>query len=87
MSADLNEVELFAWLGMDELGSGEIGLKQAQVPAGMIPLVAVKRHKVESTQLTEAMEMQAEVCGKKIRLCRFTLAEVIRETRCGTDQP
>ena len=36
----VEDVELYAWVGEDEFGSGEIGLKQGLVPAGMIPLVA-----------------------------------------------
>ena len=31
---------LYAWVGEDELGSGEMGIKQAIVPAGNVPLVA-----------------------------------------------
>lgn len=34
----------FAWVGEDELGSGEVGLKRGYVPAGLIPLVAIERH-------------------------------------------
>jgi len=78
---------LFAWLGADELGSGEIGLKQALMPAGRVPLVAVKRYKMESAAIVDAMQMQAEVYGKKIRLCRFVFAEVLVETPAGGDEP
>jgi hypothetical protein len=78
---------LFAWLGADELGSGEIGLKQALMPAGMMPLVAVKRYKMESAAIVDAMQMQAEVYGKKIRLCRFVFSEVLVETPAGGDEP
>jgi len=46
MADELEDVELFAWLGRDEFGSGEIGLKQGVVPAGLIPIVSVKRDKV-----------------------------------------
>ena len=83
----IRDVELFAWLGADELGSGEIGLKQALMTAGRVPLVAVKRYKMESAAIVDAMQMQAEVYGKKIRLCRFVFAEVLVETPAGGDEP
>jgi hypothetical protein len=46
-SSLMGRLELFAWVGEDELGSGEIGLKQAHAPAGLIPMVAIRRDKVE----------------------------------------
>jgi hypothetical protein len=39
--SDLKDIELFVWLGEDEEGSGEIGLKQALVPARLIPMVSI----------------------------------------------
>jgi hypothetical protein len=79
----LQAVELFAWLGEDEYGSGEIGLKQALVPAGCIPLVAVDPTKVNRTQLVGAMREQAAAFGRKIYLCRYRLEEVIYATPEG----
>jgi hypothetical protein len=73
----LRQVELFAWLGEDEHGSGEIGLKQALVPAGYIPLVAVHQDKVAQEYLRRAMAAQAATYGKTIRLCRYQLVEVL----------
>jgi hypothetical protein len=81
MDERLAKVELFAYLGEDEYGSGEIGLKQAQVPAGLIPMVAVRRDKMEKH--IEQLEAQAMLYGKKIYLCRFELVEVVRETKFG----
>ena len=81
MDERLAKVELFAYLGEDECGSGEIGLKQAQVPAGLIPMVAVRRDKMEKH--IEQLEAQAMLYGKKIYLCRFELVEVVRETKFG----
>jgi hypothetical protein len=83
----IRDIELFAWLGADELGSGEIGLKQARMPVGRIPLVAVKLFKMNSAAIVDAMRMEAEVYGKKIRLCRFVFAEVLFETPAGEDEP
>jgi hypothetical protein len=82
MNAKLAGVELFAYLGEDELGSGDVGLKQARVPAGIIPMVAVRRDKME--KYFEQLEDQARLHGKRIYLCRFELVEVIRETEAGT---
>jgi len=75
------DVMLFAWVGEDEFGSGEIGLKQAHVPAGLIPLVAVRQDKVE--KLWPQLEAQARRYGKRIRLVRFRFDAVIRETEAG----
>lgn len=76
---------LYAWVGEDELGSGKIGLKQGLVPAGYIPLVTMDydRHKIERAPVRLAMEMQAKLYGKKIRLVKFCYAEVVAETEAG----
>ncbi len=81
MSTQLEQVELFAWLGEDEFGSGEIGLKQGVVPAGRIPVVAIHRDKVE--KYWSQAEAQASRYGKRIYLCRFMLVEVVKQTREG----
>lgn len=75
------KVELFAWIGMDEMGSGALGLKQALVPAGFIPMVSVSQEKLEKHW--EKAETQAALYGKKIFFCRFELMEIIRETHDG----
>lgn len=77
----VENVELYAWIGEDELGSGEIGIKQALVPAGRIPLVAIDRAKMEA--LWPRLDLQARMYGKKIRLCRFRFVDVVRETTEG----
>lgn len=66
-----DDVRLFAFIGEDEFGSGEIGLKQGQVPAGMIPLVSVSRDKVGQDYIVEQMQRQADIYGKTIRLVEF----------------
>lgn len=83
----LAETELWAWLGEDDqedvaMRTGEIGLKQGITPAGRIPMVAVSRSKME--KYWHHAEAQARAQGKKIRLCRFTFAEVVRETEHGS---
>lgn len=77
----LEELELYAWVGEDELGSGEIGLKQGLVPAGYIPLVATKRSKIDRHEIERALQNQANEFGKKISLCRFVFAGVVKQTK------
>jgi hypothetical protein len=71
----LEEIELFGWLGEDEMGSGEIGLKQGLCAAGCVPLVAVKQHKM--SKFIEQMQQQVNTYGKPISFCRYKLVEVI----------
>ena len=80
---EYGELELVAWIGEDELGSGRVGLKQARVPAGMIPLAAMGYHLDRLDKLQDVMEAQARAYGKKIRLCRFKFAGLIAETEAG----
>lgn len=76
----VEQIELYAWVGEDELGSGEVGLKQGLCPAGLIPLVAVRQDKMQQEYLVHQMAMQAKTYGKKIKLCRFVFDAVILET-------
>jgi hypothetical protein len=72
-----NMPDLYAWIGEDELGSGEIGLKQAFSPAGLIPLVAVSKDKMLQRYLLDQMARQSSKYGKTIRLCRYRMEEVM----------
>lgn len=74
---NVKEVALYAWLGEDEFGSGVVGLKQAMVPAGCIPLVAVDNFKIDREYIQQAMQAQANAYGKTIRFCKFTFVEEI----------
>lgn len=74
---NIKEVALYAWVGEDELGSGIVGLKQALVPAGMVPLVAVDDSKINRQYIQQAMQAQANMYGKTIRFCKFTFVEEI----------
>ncbi len=69
------DMELFAWIGEDELGSGEVGVKCGLVPAGLIPLVSKDRGKMEP--LLQQLQQQANHYGKTIRLCRYRFVEEI----------
>jgi hypothetical protein len=79
-----DKLVMYAWVGEDEHGSGVVGLKQALVPAGMIPLAAMGHHLDRLTKLKTAMEIQATMFGKKIRLVRFESVEVVEETEAGS---
>ena len=75
----LNKVELYAWLGEDELGSGEIGLKQGLVPAGYIPLVATTRGKIDRSEIERALAHQSQQFRKSIYLCQFRFNGVVKQ--------
>lgn len=75
--ADLEKMVLWAWVGADELGSGELGLKQARTPAGMIPLVACKEGKIDKPEIAGQLQSQATVFRKVIRLVRFRYQAVV----------
>lgn len=78
-AAPLLATTLFAWLGEDEMGSGEIGLKQASCPAGIIPMVATKRAKMESPFIELQLALQQNTYGKRIALVRFTAVDIIKD--------
>jgi hypothetical protein len=78
---EVTELELYAWVGRDEYGSGVFGLKQGLVPAGMVPMVAIDQKKLD--QYWEAAEAQAREFGQRIYQVRLTFAEVVRETKHG----
>jgi hypothetical protein len=69
----LKNLELYAWVGEDELGSGKIGLKQAIVPAGTIPLVAIDRNKIDQQYIRD----QLHEYEKTMYLVRFKFAEIV----------
>ena len=63
--------DLYAWVGEDQFGSGEVGLKQADVPAGRIPLVATVQHKIGTADIVAQLQQMADEYGKPIRLVRY----------------
>lgn len=77
------KLPLFAYLGLDEYGSGAIGIKQARVPAGMIPLVTLEQPKLERPYILEQLERQSQFFGKKIYFCRYEFTSVLWTTRNG----
>lgn len=72
---DVVRLELYAWVGEDEFGSGEVGLKQGVTAAGVIPLVACKEGKIDRDVVKEQLQHQANVYGKPLRLCRFVFVQ------------
>lgn len=74
----VNDLELLAWIGEDELGSGKIGLKGALVPAGYVPMVAMGDDmRMADRRIADQLQQQANTYGKTIRLCRFKFEEVV----------
>ena len=92
-------MKIYAWVGEDEMGSGQLGLKQAMVPAGLIPIVGMDHHFDKIRRLYPPMEEMAAKYGKKIYLCEFEFTgRVVMKTESGkpavaeseewkTDQP
>lgn len=81
--AKITDIELYAWIGEDEFGSGKIGLKQGIVPAGHIPIVVMDYDLHKIAKSWPQAEAQAKQSGKRIYLCRFTLAEIVQYTQAG----
>jgi hypothetical protein len=81
-SKELETLELYAWVGRDEMGSGAIGLKQALVPAGVIPMVSLSREKLEA--YWDQAERMASIYGKRVFLIRFQAVEVVRKAEAGS---
>lgn len=72
----LEDVELYAWVGDDELGDGGIGLKQGFTRCGLIPLVAVRKDRMDSADLVEQLREGAKQYKTPKYLCRFTFDRV-----------
>ncbi len=68
-------IELFAWIGEDEFGSGEVGLKRGLVPAGDIPLVSIDPNKLMTSSLIDQMQRIVNQYKKARRLARFIEVE------------
>ncbi len=86
---ELKDPELLAWIGEDELGSGKIGIKQAIVPAGRIPIVGVIDHKTKLTwpAIVNQFQRQANEYGKEIRLVRYQPVEILLVVRPNAPKP
>jgi hypothetical protein len=65
---------IVAWVGLDEFGSGRVGLKIGTVPAGRIPLAAMAYDTTKLEALHAQMQRQADQFNVTIRLARFVYA-------------
>lgn len=77
----IKQVELFAWIGEDEYGSGKIGIKSGFCRAGFVPLVAVDRSKMDDPYFREGLSRQSRAFGKTIRLLSLRLCRRIGHAR------
>lgn len=75
-----DNLKVYAWYGVDEFGS-EVGLKQARVPAGMIPLVAMQEHKINVPIIIQQLQDQSSIYNRNIKLGKFVLVEDIVELK------
>lgn len=73
------KLDLYAWIGEDEFKAGSIGLKQGLVPAGLIPMVSVSKEKLD--KYWQQAEDQARIYGRRIYLAKFSLVEILEETK------
>lgn len=79
METELEGLEVLAWVGEDELGSGKVGMKQIMTPKGVSALAAIApgewlKHEV----VQNTMQHQANAYGKTIYLCKFQIVGVER---------
>ncbi len=71
--------ECYAWIGEDEYGSGEVGIKGGLTKAGYIPLVSIHRRKLESEDLVAQAQAIVNQWGKPHRLVHMVAtAEVMK---------
>lgn len=70
--------ECYAWIGEDEMGSGEIGIKGGITPAGYIPLVAVDREKISRPEIVAQLQIIANKFGKSRQLVRLVYVEEVQ---------
>lgn len=72
-------MDLYAYIGMEERSDQpqRVGLKQALVPAGLIPLVAMDYHldRLQHPNVIAQLQDQVNQSGKEIHLARFVCAE------------
>lgn len=80
---EVRDLELYAWIGQDEFGSGVFGLKQGQVPAGLIPMVVIGKDKEKLDKYWFQAERQAKHHGQRIYLVKLAFVEVVQETQHG----
>ena len=72
-------LKLLAWIGEDEYGSGDVGLKQVMTKNGVTATAGVDKEDswIISENLKTAMEMQSVMFGKTLYLVRYKLEEIV----------
>lgn len=78
---ELDGMELYAWIGDDELAEHGLTIKRILAPTGCIPLVALRREKAEA--MKAKMEAEARLYGRKVHLAKFVLSEIVDATEAG----
>jgi hypothetical protein len=76
---EVSAVEILAWVGEDEEGSGVIGMKQVMIPGkGVTNLAATDKPDVwvSRDEIRAGMQAQADMYGKTIYLCRYKLDRI-----------
>ena len=74
---EVSSVEVLAWIGEDELGSGVVGMKQTMTPKGISCLAAVDPGKwVQHPHVFRTMQAQADAYNKHLYLCRYRFVQV-----------
>lgn len=76
--SELRGTHLFGWVGEDEMGSGEVGLKQMLAPCGMTPLVSVREEKIDRPEFQQGLQAQSNMYGKTIYLVEYMPVRVRR---------
>ena len=77
---ELQGMTLYAWVGRDELGSGEIGIKRVGTRDGCLALCVFSRKKLESEPVLAAMAAMSEEFGNKLLLAEFRLQAIADPT-------
>lgn len=69
--------DIYGWIGEDEQGSGQVGLKRALTPVGEVPLAAIANHldRMTAKYLVAQLRRQADDSGMAIRLVRYVAVE------------
>jgi len=77
MANEGRKLVLYAWVGEDEFDSS-MGLKQAITQWGVVPLVSVREDRMDTDDINQQLQEQADHYGKKMKLCRFVLDSEIK---------
>jgi hypothetical protein len=68
---------LYAWVGADQ--AGDVGLKCAMTPIGVVPLVLCRLDLASNMNLAMQMQEMARRTGLPVRLVRYRVDEVLEE--------